>query len=216
MLSTAKSTKMPPCGARTATSIAMDSPPVTALPSMIAGITRNGSAAANGIAPSVMKDARAAQPALPFSCSAYVEELGRTTVASASASGGTMPASMTAAMIFSSGESLAAPAAPTPAAAKLYATLFSGPPMSKAIIRPRITPRMIATAAQVVQALGELVHQPGDRLAEHDDHQQADDDRREERDDHHRHQAAGPGRHLPAADPVGDHTGEHAADDARR
>ncbi len=47
-------------------------------------------------------------------------------------------------MIFSSGESLAAPAVPTPAAAKLYATLFSGPPMSKAIIRPRIAPRMMA------------------------------------------------------------------------
>ena len=29
-------------------------------------------------------------------------------------------------------------------AAKLYATLFSGPPMSKAIIRPRITPSRIA------------------------------------------------------------------------
>ena len=48
---------MPPCGARTLTSRAIDSPPVTALPSMIDGITRSGSAAANGIAPSVMKEA---------------------------------------------------------------------------------------------------------------------------------------------------------------
>ena len=85
-----------------------------------------------------------AQPAFPFSSSAVVNNRGRRTVASARAIGGTMPASMTAAMIFSSGESLAAPAAPTPAAAKLYATLLSGPPMSKAIIRPSTTPSRIA------------------------------------------------------------------------
>ena len=36
--------------------MAMARPPVTALPSMIAGMTRSGSAAANGIAPSVMND----------------------------------------------------------------------------------------------------------------------------------------------------------------
>ena len=86
---------------------------------MIAGMTRSGSAAANGMAPSVMKDAPSAQPALPFSCSAGVNRPGRSTVASASAIGGTMPASMTAAMIFSSGASLAREAPPTPAAAKL-------------------------------------------------------------------------------------------------
>ena len=92
---------------------------MTALPSMIAGITRSGSAAANGIAPSVMKLAPRAQPALPFSRSGALNSEGRTTVASASASGGTMPASITAAMILSSGASDASAAPPTPTAAKL-------------------------------------------------------------------------------------------------
>ena len=72
MLDTANSTKMPPWGARTETSSAMERPPVTALPTMIAGMTRSGSAAANGMAPSVMKDAPSSQPALPFSRSAAV------------------------------------------------------------------------------------------------------------------------------------------------
>ena len=75
MLPTAKSTKIPPCGARTSTSSAIERPPVTALPSMIDGITRSGSAAANGIAPSVMNDAPSSQPALPFSRSAGGEQL---------------------------------------------------------------------------------------------------------------------------------------------
>jgi hypothetical protein len=39
---------------------------------MIGGITRRGSAAANGIAPSVMKLAPSSQAALPFSRSAGV------------------------------------------------------------------------------------------------------------------------------------------------
>ena len=78
MLPTAKNTKMPPCGARSVTSSAIDSPPVTALPSMIDGMTRSGSAAANGIAPSVMNDAPSSQAALPFSRSAGVNSFGRT------------------------------------------------------------------------------------------------------------------------------------------
>ena len=120
MLPTAKSTKIPPCGARTLTSRAIERPPVTALPSMMAGMTRSGSAAANGIAPSVMNEAPSSQAALPFSRSAGVNSFGRTTVARARAIGGTMPASITAAMILSWGASEARAAAPpTPAAAKL-------------------------------------------------------------------------------------------------
>ena len=142
--STAKSTKIPPCGARRLTSRPIDRAPVTALPAMIDGITRSGSAAANGMAPSVMNEAPIAQAALPFSRSGTVNSPGRTTVARASASGGTMPASMTAAITLSSGASVAVAAAPRPVVAKAYAVLLSGPPMSKAIIRPRITPRMIA------------------------------------------------------------------------
>ena len=79
-------------------------------------MTRSGSAAANGMAPSVMKEAPSSHAALPFSRSGTVNSAGRTTVASARAIGGTMPASMTAAMIFSSGASpVAVAAAPTPA-----------------------------------------------------------------------------------------------------
>ena len=48
---------------------------MTALPSMIGGMTRSGSAAANGMAPSVMNDAPSSQPALPFSRSAAVNRL---------------------------------------------------------------------------------------------------------------------------------------------
>ena len=49
---------------------------MTALPNMIAGITRSGSAAANGMAPSVMNEAPSSQPALPFSRSATVKSSG--------------------------------------------------------------------------------------------------------------------------------------------
>ena len=80
-------------------------------------MTRSGSAAANGMAPSVMKDAPSSQPALPFSRSGGVNRPGRTTEARASASGGTMPASMTAAMMFSCGASVAVAAAARPVVA---------------------------------------------------------------------------------------------------
>ena len=95
----AKNTKMPPCGAFSVTSNAMISAPVTAPPAIIDGITRSGSAAANGMAPSEMNDAPRSQAALPFSRSGSVNNAGRTVVASAIASGGTMPAAITAAMI---------------------------------------------------------------------------------------------------------------------
>ena len=85
---------------------------------MIAGITRSGSAAAKGIAPSVMKEAPRSQPALPFSRSGRLKRPGRSTVASASAIGGTMPANITAAITLSSGESDAVPAAASPVVAK--------------------------------------------------------------------------------------------------
>ena len=59
--------------------------------------------------------------------------------ARAIASGGTMPAAMTAAMIRSDEGS----AMLSPAVAKAYAALFTGPPRSKHIIRPRMTPSRI-------------------------------------------------------------------------
>ena len=143
------------------------------------------------------------------------EEPGRTTVARASASGGTMPASMTAAITLSSGASVAVAAAPRPVVAKAYAVLLSGPPMSKAIIRPRMMPRTIAEPpCRLLRPSARCLHQAGERLAEDDDHHEAGDQRRQQRDHQHGHQATHPGRHLPAGDPVRHDAGEDAADDA--
>ncbi|CAM5574347.1 hypothetical protein SAURM35S_03071 [Streptomyces aurantiogriseus] len=105
-------------------------------------MTRSGSAAANGIAPSLMKEAPSTQAALPFSRSAVVNSFLRRVVASAMPSGGTMPAAMTAAMTFMA-ESLGS-ATVMPAVAKVYATLLTGPPRSKHIIRPSRTPSTMA------------------------------------------------------------------------
>src|SRR4051794_28824583 len=91
---------MPPWGARRVAPKAIDREPVTAPPTIEDGMTRSGSAAANGIAPSEMKEAPRTQAALPFSRSVGVNSLARTVVARAIASGGTMPAAITAAMIF--------------------------------------------------------------------------------------------------------------------
>ncbi len=89
-----------------------------------------------------MKDAPSTQAALPFSRSVSVKSLPRTVVARAIASGGTMPAAITAAMIFIA-ESLGLETA-IPAVAKVYATLLTGPPRSKHIIRPSRAPSRIA------------------------------------------------------------------------
>ena len=91
----------------------MLSAPVTADPAISDGITRSGSPAANGIAPSVMNEAPSTQAALPFSRSTWVNSFLRSTVARARPSGGVMPAAMTAAMI----SKLAGVAAASPAAA---------------------------------------------------------------------------------------------------
>lgn len=101
VLSMAKKTKIPPCGAWLIAWKLMISEPVMPAPTMEAGMTRSGSAAAKGIAPSEMKAAPSSQAALPFSRSAPVNSFGDTAVARAIASGGTMPAAITAAMIIS-------------------------------------------------------------------------------------------------------------------
>jgi len=67
-------------------------------PTMIEGMTRSGSAAAKGIAPSVMKEAPKTQAALPDSFSNSVNFFLNRMVAKARPSGGVMPAAMTAAM----------------------------------------------------------------------------------------------------------------------
>ena len=53
---TVKNTKIPPCGAINVQLNAMDNAPATADPTIQDGITRSGSDAANGIAPSVIKE----------------------------------------------------------------------------------------------------------------------------------------------------------------
>ena len=85
--------------------------------------------------------------------------------------------------------------------------------MSKAIIRPRMQPSRIALPPDMeLRPSVQLVHQPRDRLAEDDQHRQAGHHRREQRDDQDGHQAAGPGRHLPARDPVRGHARQDATD----
>lgn len=118
----------------------MVSAPVTAPPTMDAGMTRSGSAAANGMAPSLMNDAPSSHAALPFSRSTGVNRSRASRVdANAIASGGTIPAAITAAMM-RYGVGFSAEPAASPATAKAYATLLMGPPRSKHIMRPRITP----------------------------------------------------------------------------
>ena len=86
--------------------------------------------------------------------------------------------------------------------------------MSKAIIRPRITPRSTALAPlmlfspSVRRAISHAIGLPKTTSI-----RTPAIDGGEQRDDQHRHQAAGPGRHLALGDPVGDHTGEDTADD---
>ena len=97
------------------------------------GMTWQRSPAANGIAPSAITGV-SAQAALPFSRSAWSRTAGSQDCRQREANGGKfMLASITAAMISAgrgrSGDSRAADAR---VAAKLQATLPSGPPMSKA------------------------------------------------------------------------------------
>ena len=102
-----------------------------------------------------------------------------------------------------------------PAMAKAYAALLTGPPRSKHIIRPRMTPStMRGAAGQAVQPVRQARRDRGDRLAEHQEHQAADDQRREQRDDHDRHEAAAPGGHRHPADPQRGEAGEQTADEA--
>ena len=76
----------------------IDRAPVSAPPAMLAGITRNGSLAANGIAPSEMKHSPSTEAALP-ACRSLSANLRRASrVARPMPIGGTMPAAITAAI----------------------------------------------------------------------------------------------------------------------
>ena len=93
----------------------------------------------NSSKPVARKAAPSGIAALPFSRSASLNSLPRMSVAVPRASGGTMPAAITAAMMVS-GAVLVAVAVPRPVTAKTYAALFTGPPMSNAIIAPSSRP----------------------------------------------------------------------------
>ncbi len=76
----------------------IDSAPVSAPPAMLAGITRSGSLAANGIAPSEMKHSPSTNAALPASRSVWANLRRAMKVAMPRPMGGTMPAAMVAAI----------------------------------------------------------------------------------------------------------------------
>src|SRR5699024_2215337 len=107
----------------------------TADPTIMEGITRSGSAAAKGIAPSVMNESPITRFVGPDERSTGVNLFLNTTVASAIASGGTIPPIMAA--VIGSGFP-----AVSVAILNAYAALLIGPPISIAIIPPRIAPSM--------------------------------------------------------------------------
>ena len=178
------------------------------------GIIRIGSAAANGMAPSEMNDRPSSHADLPDSRSASENIRGRRAVASAIASGGTMPAAMTAAMIFAGVSALLA-ALTRPVVANTYATLLTGPPRSKHIIRPSTTPN--GTSALVPSPPSQLVSPsliafiggPTTRYVTAPTSIVA-----EQRDDHHGHDAPNPLGDLPADDPQRQEAREEAGHDA--
>ena len=92
-------TKMPPCGARRPQPKNILSPPANAEPTTQAGMTRRGSAAAKGMAPSVIKHAPIIKFATPDCLSFALNLFRKTKTANANANGGTMPPAITAAMI---------------------------------------------------------------------------------------------------------------------
>jgi hypothetical protein len=85
---------MPPCGTTIVAPIPSEIPAAVAEPTMHGGMMRSGLRAANGIAPSVMNVKPRTQADLPASRSSGSHRLRNRTVAS----GGVMPATMTAAI----------------------------------------------------------------------------------------------------------------------
>ena len=77
---------------------AIDRAPATAEPATIDGITLIGSAAANGIAPSEMKDRPIIKVVIPDLRSLSVKRLPKNMVQRAMAIGGTIPPAITAAI----------------------------------------------------------------------------------------------------------------------
>src|SRR6478735_11789160 len=103
--------KMPPWGTTVDAPAAIEMAPAAAEPAINDGITRSGSLAAKGMAPSVMNESPNAHAGLPASRSSADQRPGNRTVASARASGGVLPATITAAI--GSGTAGAAVTSPT-------------------------------------------------------------------------------------------------------
>ncbi|MNN33828.1 hypothetical protein D3C81_1476020 [compost metagenome] len=91
-------TNSPPCGAISLQPKYIDRAPVNAPPAILAGITRSGSLAANGIAPSEMKHKPSTKAALPASRSLWANLRRAMKLAMPRPIGGTMPAAMVAAI----------------------------------------------------------------------------------------------------------------------
>ena len=115
--------------------------PVKAEPAIKLGIARAGSAAPNGMAPSVMKERPMIMFVKPESRSSSVNLSLNKTVATNTANGGTIPAAITAAITTEPPEVNVAARVPVP---KTYAALLTGPPISTAIIPPTRRPRRTA------------------------------------------------------------------------
>ena len=96
---TTGNTKIPPCGAISVQSNAMEIAPATADPMIQDGSTRRGSDAANGIAPYVINARPMIKLVGPASLSSFVNLSLNSSVASAIAQGGVMPPIITAAII---------------------------------------------------------------------------------------------------------------------
>jgi len=90
-----RTTKIPPCGAINWISKAPTSAPVKAEPTIKLGIARSGSAAANGIAPSVTKDSPMTIFVKPASFWSFVNLFLNNSVATKIANGGTIPPAIT-------------------------------------------------------------------------------------------------------------------------
>src|SRR5450830_485075 len=137
------STNKPPWGAASLQPKYIDSAPANAPPAMLAGITRSGSLAANGIAPSEIKHRPRIIAALPASRSVWANLRRARKVAIPIPIGGTIPAAMVAAI----GAPLDAASKPTENA---YAALLIGPPRSTHIMPPSRMPSSTALVVPIV------------------------------------------------------------------
>ena len=107
-------TKIPPCGAMSLIPARPTSPPATAEPRMKLGIARAGSAAPNGIAPSVINDKPMMMFVKPELRSSLVNLSLKRRVATKMASGGTIPPAITAAIATEPPEETVAASVPVP------------------------------------------------------------------------------------------------------